>query len=201
MADTSFYGVALATLPGLVMTPRPATEQLVRTAVQLVGDSPATVADVGTGSGAIAVAFARAAPRVQVWATDNSRCAVLLARANVHRHGLGARVHVRQGDLLDPVPGPLDAILANLPYLPEADASAYPDLSPEPRQAVFGTGDGLGAYRRLLLASADRLTPDGFLAIQLHRRVLVARRPELNALLGRLARGPLAAAGSAGTPR
>lgn len=115
MSDATFYGLALATLPGLVMTPRPATEELVRSAVDLVGDSPASVADVGTGSGAIAVAVARAAPRAQIWATDRSRYAVLLARANVGRHGLGGRVRVLQGDLLDPVPVTLDLIIANLP--------------------------------------------------------------------------------------
>jgi release factor glutamine methyltransferase len=201
MSDASFYGLALATLPGLVMMPRPATEQLVRTTVDLVGDAPASVADVGTGSGAIAVAVARAAPNARVWATDRSRCAVLLARANAGRHGLGGRLRVRQGDLLDPVPGQLDVIVANLPYLPDADAAAYPDLAGEPSDAVFAPGDGLDPYRRLLVASTERLTTEGSLVIQLHRRVLVAARAQLAELRARLDDGTRAAAGLAGTPR
>jgi release factor glutamine methyltransferase len=201
MSDASFYGLAFATLPGLVMMPRPATEQLVRTTVDLVGDAPASVADVGTGSGAIAVAVARAAPNARVWATDRSRCAVLLARANAGRHGLGGRLRVRQGDLLDPVPGQLDVIVANLPYLPDADAAAYPDLAGEPSDAVFAPGDGLDPYRRLLVASAERLTTEGSLVIQLHRRVLVAARAQLAELRARLDDGTRAAAGLAGTPR
>jgi release factor glutamine methyltransferase len=200
MSDVTFCGLALATLPGLVMTPRPVSEQLVRTAAELVGGSPATIADVGTGSGAIAVALAGAAPRAQVWATDSSRYAVLLARANVRRHGLGGRVRVRQGDLLDPVPGPIDVIVANLPYLPEADAEAHPDLAGEPQAAVFAPGDGLGPYRRLLTASAERLTRDGHLVVQLHRRVLVATAARLGDLRTRLDGAAARLPGHAGAP-
>jgi release factor glutamine methyltransferase len=201
MSDVTFYGLALATLPGLVMTPRPASEQLVRTAAELVGGSPATIADVGTGSGAIAVALARAAPRAQVWATDSSRYAVLLARANVRRHGLGGRVRVRQGDLLAPVHGPIDVIVANLPYLPEADAEAHPDLAGEPQAAVFAPGDGLDPYRRLLTASAERLTRDGHLIVQLHRQLLVATAARLGDLRTRLDGGAKRLRGHAEAPR
>ena len=68
-------------------------------------------------------------PNARVFATDTSRCAVALARANVRRHGLCDRVTVRHGDLLDPVPGEIDLVVANLPYLPAADAERYPDLA------------------------------------------------------------------------
>jgi HemK-like putative methylase len=161
------------------MAPRSASEQLVVQALELVGERPARVVDVGTGSGAIAIAIAAAAPQVEVWATDTSRCAVGLARLNVRRHGLDGRVTVRHGDLLDPVPGSFDVIVANLPYVARVEAPFHPDLGAEPHDAVFADGDGLGPYRRLLAASADRLTSHGAVAIQLHRRVLATTRGEL----------------------
>jgi len=184
MHDVSFNGLSLAASPGRVMTPRPATEQLVAAAVEFVGFRPARVVDVGTGTGAIAVAIAEAAPAARVYATDTSPCAVELARANVQRHGLGDRVAVRHGDLLDPVPGPIDLVVANLPYLPAAHAGLYPDLAGEPASAVFALGDGLGPYRRLLAACAERLGDNAAVIIQLHRQVLqaiVSELPELQA--------------------
>jgi release factor glutamine methyltransferase len=179
MGEVTFRGLRLAAAPGRVMTPRPATEALVDAALELVGDRPAVVADVGTGSGAIAVAIAHAAPRVTVWATETSPAAVALARANVRRHGLGARVTVRQGDLLDQVPGELDVVVANLPYLPLSDAAEHPELDAEPADAVFAPGDGLDPYRRLIAACRHRLAPDGALLIQLHREVRTATAAEL----------------------
>jgi release factor glutamine methyltransferase len=194
MGDVRFLGIALATAPGRVMTPRPASEQLVDVARERLAGRRARVVDVGTGSGAVAVAIAAALPDVHVWATDTSACAVALARANARRHGLWDRVVVRRGDLLGPVPGPVELIVANLPYLPAADAAAYPDLTTEPAGAVFAAGDGLGPYRRLLAAARARLTDDSALAIQLHRRVHVALRSELDALAVLLAAHPYMAA-------
>jgi release factor glutamine methyltransferase len=186
MHQVSFNGLSVATRPGRVMTPRHATEQLVAAALEHVGSLPAHIVDVGTGTGAIAVAIAAAAPRVRVSATDTSRCAVELARANVLRHGLSDRVTVRHGDLLDPVPGPIDLVVANLPYLPAADAARYPDLAREPAAALFTAGDGLEPYRRLLSACLVRLDDDAAVIIQLHRRVLEATRVELPMLRARL---------------
>jgi len=186
MHEVSFNGLILAAQPGRVMTPRPATEQLVAAAVDFIGSRPARVVDVGTGTGGIAVAVAEAAPSARVYATDASPYAVELARENVRRHGLRDRVTVCRGDLLDPVPGPIDLVVANLPYLPAADAGLYPDLEGEPATAVFAPGDGLGPYRRLLAACAERLDCDGRVIIQLHRQVLeaaVAELPELQASL------------------
>jgi release factor glutamine methyltransferase len=182
VSQTSFFGLPLLMHPGSVMTPRAATEQLVAAALRRIGDSPARVVDVGTGSGAIAITLASAASNAEVWATDTSRCAVALARANVRRHGLAHRVHVLHGDLLDRVPGPIDLVVANLPYLPAGEAAHHPDLDDEPHEAVFAAGDGLGPYRRLLATSATRLGDDGALVIQLHRRVLEASRDDLAAL-------------------
>ncbi|MGE5689676.1 MAG: methyltransferase, partial [Pseudomonadota bacterium] len=102
MGVVTFHGLELIAAAGRVMTPRPTSEQVVDAAVDLAGARPARIADVGTGSGAIAVALASALPRAEVFATDTSRAAVLLARANVARLGLADRVTVLHGDLLDP---------------------------------------------------------------------------------------------------
>jgi release factor glutamine methyltransferase len=183
----SFHGLDLILGGGRVMTPRPASERLVDVAVAIAGDRPARIADVGTGSGAIAVALAAALPRAEVFATDTSAAAVLLARANVARLGLAHRVTVVRGHLLDPVPGALDLIAANLPYLPLAEAGRYPELAGEPAKAVFAPGDGLDAYRALVAASWERLTADGAIVIQLRGRVLAARRDQLDTLAAILA--------------
>jgi HemK-like putative methylase len=170
------------------MTPRPATQALVATVLDSIGDRRASVVDVGTGSGAIAIAISSAAPRARVWATDTSRCAIDLARSNVLRHGLGDRITVEHGDLLEPVPGRVDVVVANLPYVPAAEAAFHANLEGEPPAAVFAEGDGLKPYRRLLSASSQRLADDGVLVIQLHRRVLAASRDELGKLQTELER-------------
>src|SRR5437762_3360305 len=117
--EIQFANPSSAAPPGRVMAPRPASEALVEAAVARVGNARARVADVGTGSGAIAVSIALRAPAAEVWASDLSECAVRIARRNAERHGVADRVHVVQGDLLDPLPGSLDVIAANLPYLPD----------------------------------------------------------------------------------
>jgi release factor glutamine methyltransferase len=165
------------------MTPRKASEQLVEQAVAYLVGRSARVVDVGTGSGAIAIAIATAAPDADVWATDISSRAVALARANVRDRGLTDRVTVCEGDLLQPISGAVDLVVANLPYLAEARSQEYPDLAGEPTAAVFSAGDGLDPYRRLLAVCSERLTADGAVVLQLHRRVLTATRDELSSLL------------------
>jgi release factor glutamine methyltransferase len=182
VGHVSFNGLRLVSAPGQVMTPRPASERLVAAAAARLGAGRARIADVGTGSGAIAIAIATACPRAEVWATDLSRCAVALARENVRRHRLEDRVVVRRGDLLGPVPGLLDLIVANLPYVAESTAADHPELEGEPFAAVFAPGDGLEPYRRLVDTAPARLAENGTLIIQLHRRLVVARRTELPAL-------------------
>lgn len=195
MSEVTFDGLVLLGAPGKVMTPRPASEQLVAAAAARLSGRRARVADVGTGSGAIAVAIASACPAAEVWATDTSRCAVLLARANVRLHGLEDRVSVRRCDLLEDVPAPLDLIVANLPYLPASSAAEHPDLVGEPFDSVFAPGDGLGPYRRLVAAARTSLADDGEVVLQLHRHVLAASRAELPDLGAALDPGePLAAA-------
>jgi release factor glutamine methyltransferase len=162
---TTFYDLQLETAPGRVFTPRQTTEQLVQAALQRIDGVPMRIADVGTGSGAIAVALARQKPDVEIWATDTNADAVELARANAERLGVADRVHVLQGDLLDPLPAPVDLIVANLPYLPESEHDTRYDE--EPDDAVYAPGDGLDIYRRLLDACRDgKLKTGGTVVLQ-----------------------------------
>jgi|tagenome__1003787_1003787.scaffolds.fasta_scaffold20629339_2 release factor glutamine methyltransferase len=166
--DSIFYDLAFTTEPGRVFTPRPATEELVDAVLARVGDDPARIADVGTGSGAVGIAVAVHRPGVEVVATDICAKAICLARRNALRHGVFERVHVLHADLLDGIDGPLDVVVANLPYLPPGREADYPG---EPPTAVVSTGDGLNHYRRLAAAAARVLAPGGCLLVQLHGRV------------------------------
>jgi release factor glutamine methyltransferase len=182
MGLVTFNGLTLETAPGQVMTPRATSEQLVAEACARIPDR-ARVADVGTGNGAIAIAIAGARPGAEVWATDVDEHAVALACRNVARAGLGDRVHVCRGDLLEQAPGPFDLIVANLPYLAASTATRHPELRSEPFAAVFAAGDGLGPCRRLVSDAATKLASSGALLLQLHGRVIVAERADLPALL------------------
>ena len=177
---THFHGLTFLTDPGRVFVPRATTEALVDAALERLGASPARVADVGTGSGVVAITLALRAPAVEVWASDSCAKALVLASLNAER--LGARVHVVQGDLLDGLPRDLDLIVANLPYL----APGTEGYEAEPATAVFSTGDGLDHYRRLLSGAGDHLTPEGGVVIQFDGNVLEAERSELPWLRGRL---------------
>jgi len=177
---TIFHGLTFESEPGRVFTPRPTTELLVDAALARIGKSPARVADVGTGSGAIAITLALRAPQIEVWASDT--CARSLGFASANASRLGAQVHLVNGDLLDGLPRDLDLIVANLPYL----APGSPGYDEEPPAAIFSTGDGLDHYRRLLAAAADHLTPVGGVLIQLHGEVLEAERSELPWLRSRM---------------
>jgi release factor glutamine methyltransferase len=170
---TTFYDLPLLTAPGRVFTPRPTTERLVDAALERIDGVPMRVADVGTGSGAVAVALAVNRPQVEVWATDTNEEAVDLARANAERLGVADRVHVLHGDILDPLPEPVDLVVANLPYLPESEHDARYDS--EPDDAVYAPGDGLGPYRRLLDACREgKLETGGTVLLQFHREPLAA---------------------------
>ncbi|HEV8461283.1 MAG TPA: HemK family protein methyltransferase [Gaiellaceae bacterium] len=177
---TRFHGLTFMTDPGRVFTPRATTERLVDAALARIGSEPARVADVGTGSGAVAITLALRAPRVEVWASDT--CGKALALASLNAERLGAQVHLMHGDLLDGLPRDLDLIVANLPYL-SPDTSGYDE---EPEAAVFSTGDGLDHYRRLIAAAGDHLSPEGGMLIQFDGSVLEAERSELPWLLARL---------------
>jgi release factor glutamine methyltransferase len=178
--QTTFYGLTFQSEPGRVFTPRATTEHLVDAALERIGKEPARVADVGTGSGAIAITLALRAPQIEVWASDTCGTSLALAQKNATR--LGAQVHMVKGDMLEGLPRDLDLIVANLPYLAPG-AAGYED---EPETAVFSTGDGLDHYRRLLAGAADHLTADGGVLIQLHGEVLEAERSELPWLRARM---------------
>jgi release factor glutamine methyltransferase len=179
--SVKFGPVEIATSP-LVMTPRETSAGLVSRATEHLAGRAGIVVDVGTGSGAIALAVAQAAPRADVWATDVSEAAVELATLNAQIAGLGDRVAVRHGDLLDPFPGIADVIVANLPYLPIGERERHADLFAEPVNAVFADGDGLGIVRRLVASARRRLAPEGLLALQVRGRIHAARLPELHAI-------------------
>lgn len=139
-----------------VLVPRPETELLVEVVLSL--PRGARVADVGTGSGAVALALKYERPDLQVIATDISEDALAVARANAAR--LGLDVTFAQGDLLQALgPDPLDAILSNPPYVPSRDAPTLaPELGHEPPGALFAGADGLDVLRRLAPA-ATALAP------------------------------------------
>jgi release factor glutamine methyltransferase len=163
-----------------VLIPRPQTEHLVEEALAyLQRRQNAQVADVGTGSGAIACTIAAEVSDATVDATDICAQALELAWENGARLGVNDRVCFHLGDVLEPLRGQrYDAILANLPYVPSAgvDASEPSDgLRFEPRAALDGGGDGLAIYRRLLQGAPAALKPGGLL-------VMEAAPPTLDAL-------------------
>lgn len=135
-----------------VLVPRPETELLVEVALTL--PRGAVVADVGTGSGAVALALKHERPDLTLHATDASEDALAVARENTQR--LGLEVTFRHGNLLAPLETvPLDAIVSNPPYVPDG-AELAPELDHEPAQALFAGADGLDVLRRLAPAAAAR---------------------------------------------
>jgi release factor glutamine methyltransferase len=156
-----------------VLIPRPETELLVETALELlrVVERPVVV-DVGTGSGCIALSLACERPDADVHATDVSEPALGVARENARRLGLGERVAFHLGQLLEPLSGlegQVDLVVSNPPYV---DPSERETLAPEVRDhepglALFPPGDVLSIYRRLLPEAFERLRPGGWLLVEI----------------------------------
>ena len=148
-----FRRLDLAVTPA-VLIPRPETEHLVEAALGL--PSGARVCDVGTGSGAVALALAQERPDLQVLATDSSAEALSVAKANARYHEL--EVEFLHGDLLGPVEGSLDAVVSNPPYVSECErTSLAPDVvEHEPAEALFAGDDGLDVIRRLVPDAVGR---------------------------------------------
>ncbi|MBI4288846.1 MAG: peptide chain release factor N(5)-glutamine methyltransferase [Chloroflexi bacterium] len=121
------------------------------------------IADVGTGSGAIAIALAVHLPDARIYAADISPQALEVARLNCQKHGVTDRIELLQGDLLAPLPQPVDIIVANLPYVPDKDfAELAPEVSKhEPRIALSGGPDGLDYIRRLINQAPAKLKREG----------------------------------------
>lgn len=124
-------------------------------------------ADVGTGSGCIAVALAYFCPELEVAAIDVSPEALAVARANARRHGVADRIHFYQGDLLAPLTESVQLICANLPYIPTRTLESLPISKTEPRLALDGGLDGLDLIRRLLLLAPAKLAPGGVLYLEI----------------------------------
>lgn len=167
-----FHGMRLA-VTGDVLVPRPETEGLVEWAVEVLAGRPGpAIADLGTGSGAIACALARAVPTAEVLAVEISAGALAVASRNVRELGLAARVRLLAGDLFSPLgsrPASLDLVVANPPYLPSAViASLPPEVSRhEPRAALDGGPDGLGVIRRIVTGAPAVLKPGGWLLLEI----------------------------------
>ncbi|HLY31566.1 MAG TPA: peptide chain release factor N(5)-glutamine methyltransferase [Ktedonobacterales bacterium] len=157
-----------------VLIPRPETELLAEAALHEAqrrlgqGMTP-VVADIGTGSGALALALAALEPRLtRVYATDISSDALALARENASRLGVAERVEFLQGDLLIPLPEQIDLLVANLPYVAPRDAATLPpDVRRyEPALALYGADDGLGHLRRLFAQTPERVNPGAALYLE-----------------------------------
>lgn len=166
LGEWEFYGLKLRLTPD-VLIPRPETELLVETALEWLAAHPERrrAVDVGAGSGCIALALARHCPDLDLCATDISNSALAVARHNLGRYNLAARVSLINCDLLGSLTGPFDLICANLPYIPSARLPGLQVAQREPRLALDGGPDGLDLIRRLLTQSRNRLAPGGlFLA-------------------------------------
>jgi release factor glutamine methyltransferase len=154
-----FYGLQFEVTPD-VLIPRPETETLVDLAL---AHQPATVVDVGTGSGCIAVALAVHLPEVTVRAVEISPAALAIARRNVERHGVADRVQLMVGDVLTPRPELVGLIVSNPPYIPTGQCASLPASvrDHEPRLALDGGPEGLAITRRLLAQSPAVLHATG----------------------------------------
>ena len=164
-----FWSLAFSVSPA-VLIPRPETECLVEEALARCGGKPCLrICDIGTGSGAIAVALARELPQAQVVATDLSQAALATARDNALRHGVADRITFLWGDLFAGGNGPFDLICSNPPYIPE---TFYPRLPVgirafEPRSALVAGSKGTEVHRRIIRESADRLVAGGWLLLEI----------------------------------
>lgn len=163
-----FMGMAFRVTPA-VLIPRLDTETLVCEAARLLDGRAVRIADIGTGSGAIAVGVAKLLPKAEIVAVDISGDALAVARENAAANGMAERISFRQGDLLSPLEGEqLDAIISNPPYIAEEEwAQLMPEVREfEPRGALTPGADGLHFYRRLAAGAPALLIPGGFLAVE-----------------------------------
>lgn len=170
IGEREFMELPFEVGPG-VLVPRPETEILVEWAIAwLRNRDPVTVVDVGAGSGAIAVGIGvrmEAGWTGRVVAVDISPVALGIAARNAKRHGLGQKVAFVQGSLLSAVGGPVDLVLANLPYLRPDQIAGNPQLAAEPRLALDGGADGLDLIRQLLADAPRILAPAGAIGLEI----------------------------------
>jgi release factor glutamine methyltransferase len=154
-----------------VLIPRPETELLVETALKLLKDKTAEwrIADIGTGSGCLAIALAIEFPHAHISATETSPAALGVAQLNAAAHDVATRVSFHQTSFLDGLSGPYDLIVSNPPYVPDRDlATLAPEVSLyEPVTALAGGPDGLTPARKLVPAAASRLKAGGWLVMEI----------------------------------
>lgn len=171
LGQQEFYGLNFCVTPA-VLIPRPETEHLVEAVLKMTpSNAHAKLVDVGTGSGAIAVALAFNLPHAEITALDISSDALGVAAGNAREHKVEDRIRFLQSDLLSTVSeeGGFDAIVSNPPYIPETDR---PTLHPqvrehEPATALFAGETGLDIYRRLIPQAYKALKQNGLLALEI----------------------------------
>jgi release factor glutamine methyltransferase len=170
--QSEFYGLPFSVGPG-VLIPRPETEHLVEEVLRLAGQFSQTsirIADIGTGSGIIAVALADALPQARVTAVDCSSQALAIARENARQNQVSGRIEFVESDLLSSLAGERFSIIAsNPPYVPERDRDSLSVevRKHEPHTALFAGADGLDLYRRLIPEAFPLLEPNGWLALEI----------------------------------
>lgn len=189
VGSREFFSLPFAVTPA-VLIPRPETEGLVVRAIDLCRpiESP-RIADVGTGSGAIAVALAKHLPKARIVATDISAAALDVARSNASRHGLEGRITFAEGDLFESAAGagPFDCIVSNPPYVRDDEFAELPrDVRDhEPKGALVAGPTGVEVVERLVAAAVGRLAAGGWLLVEIGPSTAVAaeaairRHPEL----------------------
>ncbi len=166
-----FYGINVVVTPD-VLIPRPETEGMVEhtlfMALMGMETRELTIADIGTGSGAIAVNLAIHLPAARIYAVDISEPALDVAAFNIRGHSVADRVRLGHGDLLEPLPEPVDVIVANLPYIPtQRIPELQPEVQREPSMALDGGADGLDLVRRLLSQAPSKLNSPGIILLEL----------------------------------
>lgn len=168
----AFYGMDFFVTKD-VLIPRPETELLVEEAIQWLSDHPSkrNVADVGTGSGIIAVTLADAITDVKITAIDVSPSALQIAQKNCETYYHQDQITFIQNDLLDGVTQKFDLIVANLPYIPSAILMDLPDLRYEPQNALDGGEDGIKFIAPLLRQSVDSLRPGGLILLEIESSI------------------------------
>lgn len=170
VGEKEFWSLALK-ITRDVLVPRPETETLVTAALDLLPDreAPARVLDVGTGSGAVALAIALERPRAHLVGTDISQAALEIARENADVHGVADRIRWARGSLFEPVVGQqFDVIVSNPPYVAESQRDELPpELAHEPEEALFGGEDGTALLAELVAQGGALLVPGGGVAVEL----------------------------------
>jgi len=162
-----FYGLDFY-VNSSVLIPRPESELLVEKALELAQErTVSTIVDIGTGCGAIAVSLALNLPHTRIYATDISADALEIALANCRTHGVTDRVCLLKGDMLSPLPEPVDLIVANLPYVRKAELPEVNTHNFEPSLALNGGTDGLDKIRRLCSRIDGKLRSGGSLLLEI----------------------------------